>query len=480
MNYRMCAHLLGVILLIEAGLLAVPAVVAILFGESVMPFALTVGVLLVVALPWAIYRPKDQKIYTKDGFMCVAAAWMLMSLFGALPFVFSGAIPNYVDAVFETVSGFTTTGATILTAVEHLPKGILFWRSFSHWIGGMGVLVFMLAILPSDDGRAIHLLRAEVPGPTKGKLVPKLRKTARILYGIYIGLTALEFIALLLAGLPAYDAAVNSFATTGTGGFSVKNASIAGYGSPAVEWIVAVFMFLSGINFNLYFFLLIGRWREVIHSEELKVYGILCGTSVALICWNTVRACSGLGECVRNAFFQVSSIISTTGFSTLDYEAWPAFAKSIILLLTLTGACAGSTAGGLKLSRVMILVKNVRREIKHMLHPHSVNVIRMDGEVLDEGTVKGAANYFALYAVVLVALTVVVSLDGFDQTTNLTAALTCLNNVGPGFSVVGPAGNFAGFSVLSKIALTFGMLVGRLEIMPIFIFFSPASWKRGR
>lgn len=478
MNYRMIGYLLGVILAIEAALLLAPTLVAVLYGESVIPFLLTIAALLAVALPLVLFKPRNTRIYAKEGFICVASSWILLSAFGALPFVLSGAIPHYVDAFFETVSGFTTTGATILPAVEGLPYGILFWRSFTHWIGGMGVLVFMLAILPSTDGRAIHLLRAEVPGPTKGKLVPRLKQTALILYGIYVLLTLIETVALCIAGLPFYDALVNSFATAGTGGFALKNLSIAGYNNPAAEWIIAIFMFLCGVNFNLYYFLLIRRAREVWKNEELRTYLILCVASTLLIAANTYHMASGLGDCLRDAFFQVTSIMSTTGFSTLDYNAWPELSKTVIVLLTMFGACAGSTAGGLKISRLLILVKNGAREIKHMLRPRSINTVRLDGEPLSDETCRRASNYFVLYMGLIVVSMLLVSLDGFDMTTNLTATLTCVNNVGPGLNVVGPVGNFGGYSILSKIVLSLDMLLGRLEIMPMLILFSPTAWRK--
>ncbi len=478
MNYRMIGYLLGVIMTIEAALLLAPTLVAVICRESVVPFLLTIAALLVIGLPLMLFKPKNTRIYAKEGFICVASSWILLSAFGALPFVLSGTIPHYVDAFFETVSGFTTTGASILSAVEGLPYGILFWRSFTHWIGGMGVLVFMLAILPSTDGRAIHLLRAEVPGPTKGKLVPRLKQTALILYGIYVFLTLAETIALCIAGMPFFDALVSSFATTGTGGFALKNASIAGYNNPAAEWIIAIFMLLCGANFNLYYFLLIRRLRDIWKSEELRAYILICAASTVLIAVNTYHMASGFGDCIRDAFFQVTSIMSTTGFVTVDYNLWPEFSKALLVLLTMIGACAGSTAGGIKVSRLLILVKNGMREIKHILRPRSVNVTRLDGEPLADETCRTASNYFVLYLGLIVGTTLVLALDGFDLTTNLTATLACINNVGPGMNVVGPVGNFSGFSILSKIILSLDMLLGRLEIMPMLILFSPTAWRR--
>ena len=478
MNYRMIGYLLGIILLIEAALLCVPMVVALIFGESPFPFLITIGILALVALLPVLFRPKNTRIYAKEGFVIVALAWILMSLFGALPFVFSNAIPNYIDAVFETVSGFTTTGASILAAVEGLPLGILFWRSFTHWVGGMGVLVFMLAILPSDNGRAMHLLRAEVPGPVKDKLVPKMRQTALILYGIYAMLTLTLMIALLFSGMPLYDSVVNALATAGTGGFAVKNASIGAYNNPAAEWIIGIFMIVFGINFNLYFLLIVKRFTDFFKNRELRVYlSVLLGATL-LITLNTLSYYPTVGTTVRTAFFQVASIVSTTGFGSFNYNLWPSFSKSILFLLMLTGACAGSTAGGLKMSRVMLMFKNIFRSIKQLVMPRSVNVVRQEGEVIPERTLHATANYITIYFVMIVFMTLLVSLDGFDFETNISAVLACINNIGPGFSVVGPVGNFAGFSYLSKIILTFTMLAGRLELLPILILFSPALWKK--
>ena len=478
MNTRMIAHLLSIILLIEAALLIFPMAVAWIYGESLMPFLLTIGIMLLLALPFALHKPRNSRIYAKDGFVCVAAAWILMGAFGALPFVFSGAIPNYVSAFFETVSGLTTTGASILTEIESLPRGILFWRSFTHWIGGMGVLVFMLAILPLAGGQTMHLMRAEVPGPTKGKLVPKMRRTAMILYGIYIAMTAILVILLLLCRMPLFDALVNAFGTAGTGGFSVLNNSIAGYQNPAAEWVMAIFMILFGINFNLYYFLLIRRWREAVKSEELRVFLILVILTTTVIAINTWHLYEAAEVCLRTAFFQVSSIVSTAGFSTVNYDLWPELSKTVLILLMLTGSCAGSTAGGLKMSRVIILVKSTLREIRHVLRPRSINVVRLEGEAIPDETVRSATSYLALYMILFVLTVLLISVDGFSLETNLTATLACINNVGPGLKEVGPAGNFAGYSLFSQALLSLNMLLGRLEIMPVLILLTPRSWKK--
>ena len=478
MNYRMLRYLLGCILLIEAILMALPLAVSLISHEDFMPFVYTIVILLVISLPCVILKPKNTQIYAREGFVCVSAAWILLAVFGALPFIFSGAITNPIDAFFETVSGFTTTGATILSAVEHLPRGILFWRSFTHWIGGMGVLVFMLAILPSAGGEAIHLMRAEVPGPTKGKLVPKMRQTALILYGIYIALTVLQIIILLLCKMPLYDAIVNSFATAGTGGFSVLNDSIAGYQSPAVEWVIGIFMLLFGINFNLFFFLLIGRIKDVFKSQELRAYLAVVSASVLVILINTYHMFDSFGQGLRTVFFQVSSIITTTGFCTTEFNDWPVLSKTVIVMLMMIGACAGSTGGGLKISRIMILAKNIVREIKHMIRPRSVNVVRVDGEVVPDETLRSATGYLTVYIIVTILTMLIISIDNFSMETNLTAAISCVNNIGPALGEFGAFGNFAPYSNLSTFILSFAMLFGRLELVPMLVLFSPYAWKK--
>ncbi len=478
MNYRMLRYLLGCILLIEAILLLLPLATAMIYKEDILPFVYTICILLVISVPCVILKPKNTHIYAREGFICVSAAWILLSVFGALPFVFSGVIPNFIDALFETVSGFTTTGATILTAVEGFPRSILFWRSFTHWVGGMGVLVFMLAILPSAGGEAIHLMRAEVPGPTKGKLVPKMRQTALILYGIYIVLTCIEFIALLLCGFPLYDSIVTSFATAGTGGFSVLNSSIAGYANPAAEWVIAVFMILFGINFNLFFLVLIGKAKEALKSEELKVYLGVIAVSVVAVSLNIFHLIGNFGDSVRTAFFQVASIMTTTGFVTVEFNDWPVLSKTILTLLMIIGACAGSTAGGLKISRILILFKNIFREIKHMIRPRSVNVVRVDGEVISDETVRSATGYLTVYMLAIVICMVLIAIDGYSMETNITATLSCINNIGPALGNIGAMGNFSVFSPFSKVVLTLAMLLGRLEFVPMIVFFSPYAWKK--
>ena len=478
MNYRMLRYLLGCILLIEAILLLLPTAVALIYQEDILPFIYTISLLLIVSVPSVILKPKNTQIYAREGFVCVSAAWILMALFGALPFIFSGTITNPVDAFFETVSGFTTTGASVLQAVEHLPKGILFWRSFTHWIGGMGVLVFMLAILPSAGGEAIYLMRAEVPGPTKGKLVPKMRQTALILYGIYIVLTLIEVVALLFCQMPLFDSLVTSFATAGTGGFSILNNSIAGYQNPAAEWIIAIFMLLFGINFNLFFFVLIGKIKDVFKSEELRAYLGVVTVAVVLILVNTYQMFDSFGQGLRTVFFQVSSIITTTGFCTVEFNDWPVLSKTVIVLLMMIGACAGSTGGGLKISRILILAKNIVREIKHMIRPKSVNVVRVDGEVVPDETLRSATGYLTVYITVSILTMLLISIDGLSIETNLTAALSCVNNIGPALGEFGAFGNFSPYSDFSTFILSLSMLFGRLELVPMLVLFSPYAWKK--
>ena len=478
MNYRMLGYLLGIILLIEAALMTLPLTVSLIYGESPLPFLFSMAILVAAGILPVIFKPKNTRIYAQEGFVTAAASWILMSAFGALPFVFSGAIPNFIDAFFETVSGFTTTGASILTAIEGLPMGILFWRSFTHWVGGMGVLVLMLAILPADNNRAMHLLRAEVPGPTKDKLVPKMRHTALILYGIYMALTLILVIALLLTKMPLYDSLVNAFAVAGTGGFSVKNASIGAYGNPAAEWVIAIFMIVFGINFNIYFLLLLKRFKDAFKNEEVRTYLIICLLATVVISFNTFDAAIGTETTIRTAFFQVSTIISTTGFSSVDFNLWPSLSKTVLLFLMLIGSCAGSTAGGLKISRVILAIKNIFRNVRQMVRPRSVNVVRMDGAAVPTSTLHTVANFITMYLSVIVLSTLLISIDGFDLETNISASLACISNIGPGFSVVGPMGNYAGYSALSKLILSLNMLIGRLEIMPLLVLFSPGVWKK--
>ena len=478
MNRRIICRVLGMILLCLAVLMILPTIAGLWYGENVSHFIITMAITGAVGFVMTRVKPYSSVIYAKDGFVIVGLGWILMSLFGALPFVISGDIPNYIDAVFETVSGFTTTGASILENVEEMSQGCLFWRSFTHWIGGMGVLVFIMAVLPMSGEHSMHIMRAEVPGPTVGKLVPRVRQTAKILYLIYVAMTAVEVVLLLFGGMSLFDALIHAFGSAGTGGFSNKAASVGAYDSAYIEMVIAVFMALFAINFNLFFLILIGRWRDALKSEELHWYLAIIAASVLAIALGIRDIYGSMLTALRHAFFNVSSITSTTGFCTVDYVQWPEYCQWILVILMFCGACAGSTGGGLKTSRVAMIFKNIACEIRQMLHPRTVTRVQMDGKRVDETGMKAVNTFFACFMVLLVLGTFLVSLDGHDTATNFTAVLSCLSNIGPGISLVGPTGNFNIFSYASKIVLTFAMLIGRLEIYPILILFAPSTWKR--
>lgn len=478
MNRRIICRVLGMILLCLAALMILPTIAGLWYGENVSHFIITMVLTGAVGFAMTRVKPYSSVIYAKDGFVIVGLGWILMSLFGALPFVISGDIPNYIDAVFETVSGFTTTGASILENVEEMSQGCLFWRSFTHWIGGMGVLVFIMAVLPMSGEHSMHIMRAEVPGPTVGKLVPRVRQTAKILYLIYVAMTAVEVVLLLLGGMSLFDALIHSFGSAGTGGFSNKVASVGAYNSAYIEMVIAVFMALFAINFNLFFLILIGRWKDALKSEELHWYLAIIAASVLAIALGIRGMYGSMLTALRHAFFNVSSITSTTGFCTVDYVQWPAYCQWILVILMFCGACAGSTGGGLKTSRVVMVFKNITCEIRQMLHPRTVTRVQMDGKRVDETGMKAVNTFFACFMVLLILGTFLVSLDDHDTATNFTAVLSCMSNIGPGISLVGPTGNFNIFSYGSKIVLTFAMLIGRLEIYPILILFAPSTWKR--
>ncbi len=477
MNKKIVLSILGKILWAEAALLVLPLIVSIMYGNSCTPaFLITIAVAVIIALPLIFLCKTDNKrIYSKEGFVIVSLAWIIMSVIGCLPFVISGEIPSFFDALFETVSGFTTTGASILTDIEGMSEGLLFWRSFTHWIGGMGVLVFVLALSQELPDRSIHIMRAEMPGPIVDKLVPKAKETAKILYLIYIVLTLAEIVILVLCKMPLFEAVVHTFGTAGTGGFGVKADSIGSY-SPAIQWVIAVFMFIFGINFNLFYLILLKRIRSVFRSSELWVYVGVGVVSCALITFNIYDSCEGLSEALRLSAFQVSSVMTTTGYATADFNLWPGFSKTLLLILMFMGACAGSTAGGLKVSRVIILVKGMRRELHRLLHPRSVRTLKLEGKRLDEQTLSSANSYLTVYVASVVVIFLLLSIDNFDIETNFSATVACFNNIGPGLGVVGPAGNFSEYSVFSKLILTAAMLLGRLEIFPLLLCFSPATW----
>ena len=483
MNYKMMGRFIAQILMI-AGVFMLPALAISLYcGDTgaVYGFLLTLGAfVLVIGLLTLTCRGAASAFYAKEGLVCAGASWIVLSLLSCLPFYFSREIPSYLDALFEIVSGFTTTGASIVPEVEKLSKGILYWRSFSHWLGGMGVLVFLLALTQGGgkgQGFTMHLLRAESPGPNVSKLVPKMRKTAAILYVLYICLTILNVIFLLVGKMPLFEAVCTAFGTAGTGGFGIKNDSIAGY-SPYLQNVTTVFMALFGINFSCYYLLLIGNFRSVFKDEELRMYlGILVGATL-LIAWNLRGFYPTLGETFRHAAFQVSSIMTTTGFATTDFGRWPAFSQSILLLLMVIGACAGSTGGGLKCARALLLFKGLKRNIHQVLHHRRVQAIRINDQVVEEKVLDNANAYLSAYVIILFLSFLVISLDGYSIGTNFSAVLACFNNIGPGLEAVGPTCNFGGYSALSKLVLILDMLAGRLEIFPILVLFSHSTWKR--
>ncbi len=465
-------------MIFEAVFMVLPLITAFIYRERTgLWFLAVMALCVVIGLPLVRLKPRNKTFFAKESLVAVSLSWIVMSVVGALPFVFSGTIPSFVDALFETVSGFTTTGASILPAVENLPKCMLFWRSFSHWIGGMGVLVFVIAILPLSGGNNMYLMRAESPGPSVSKLVPKVRRTAMILYGIYIALTLLEIFFLLIGRMPMFDALTTTFGTAGTGGFGVKNDSIAGY-SPYLQNVVTIFMILFGVNFNVYFLLLMRKFARALRGDELWAYlGIIAG-SIALIVWDTRHLFPSLGEGIHHAAFQVASIMTTTGYATTDFNLWPAFSKAILVALMMIGACAGSTGGGIKVSRLIILIKYVLREFKTMIQPRRVNKVLMDGKAVDDETVRSINVFLIVYVIVFGLSVLIISLDEHDFATNFTAVAATIGNIGPGLSMVGPTSNYGFFSPLSKCVLIFDMLAGRLELFPMVLLFMPSTWKR--
>ena len=481
MNYKMMGRFIAQILAIEA-LFMVPAMgISLYYGESnaVLGFACAITLIIfTISVLWLTCHSSVRAFHAREGLVCVGASWIVLSLIGCLPFWISREIPLYIDAFFEIVSGFTTTGSSILSNVEGLSRGLLYWRSFSHWLGGMGVLVFLLAFTGGKgQGFTMHLLRAESPGPNVSKLVPKMRNTASILYILYIALTASDFLLLLAGDMPVFDAICTAFGTAGTGGFGIRNDSMASY-SPYLQNVTTVFMALFGINFSCYYLLLLRQWRSVFADEELRLYLLLVFGSIVLITLNLGDFYPTLAETVRHAAFQVSTIITTTGFATTDFDLWPAFSKSLLVFLMLVGACAGSTGGGLKCARLLLLMKNLGRNIQQTVRPRKVQVVRSNGQPVDEKILANADAYLAAYIIIIFLSFLMVSLDNFSFGTNFTAVLACFNNIGPGLEAVGPTCNFAGYSTLSKLVLCFDMLAGRLEIFPILALMSPMVWKK--
>ena len=482
MNVKMMGKFISQIIAIEAVFMIPALCISLYCGETaaVNGFLLTLGIMIVVAGGlYLICRKAGRLFGAREGLVCVGFSWIVLSLLGCLPFVFSGNIPKFIDAFFETVSGFTTTGASVVPSVEDLDKGILYWRSFSHWLGGMGVLVFLLAISPSGKGTGftMHLRRAESPGPDVGKLVPKMKQTAVILYTIYIALTVLNVIFLLAGGMSLFESVCTAFGTAGTGGFGVKNDSIAGY-SPYLQNVTTVFMFLFGVNFSIYYLLLLRQFRAVFKDEELRLYFGIAAASIVLIVLNIRPLYDTLEETIRHAAFQVSSIMTTTGYATTDFDLWPSFSKGILLMLMVVGASAGSTGGGLKCIRVLLLFKILGRNIRQILNPREVMVVRNNGKAVDEKVLSNTNAYLAAYVVIIIVSVLLISLDGFDFETNMSAVLACFNNIGPGMAAVGATCNYSAYGVFSKLVLSANMLAGRLEIFPILVLFSGSTWTR--
>lgn len=478
MNFSIIIYILGWVLKFEGIFFILPCLVALIYSEK-SGFAFLFTMLLCLILGFLITKRKvtNKVFYAREGFVTVALSWILLSVMGALPFTLSGEIPLFHNALFETISGFTTTGASILTDIEGLSKCSLMWRSFTHWIGGMGVLVFLLAVLPMAGGDSLHLMKAESPGPQVGKLVPRIRSTAIILYGIYIIITLVQIVLLLIGKMPLFDALTISFGTAGTGGFAIKNDSITGY-STYLQGVVTVFMILFGVNFNVYYLFLIKKPKQALKCEELKYYLMLIFASIFIITLYIWNSYGSLFKAFHHAAFQVASIITTTGYCTADFNLWPEVPKTILIMLMFVGACAGSTGGGIKVSRIIILLKTIKKEIVSFIHPRSVKRIRFEGRVLEQNIVSSVAVFIAAYAVIYVFSVFIISFDNFDFTTNFTAVAATINNIGPGLNEVGPAANFSGFGIVSKIVLMFDMLAGRLELYPMLLILAPATWRK--
>ncbi|MDD6036986.1 MAG: TrkH family potassium uptake protein [Lachnospiraceae bacterium] len=479
MNYSIILKIIGWVIQLEGIFFLPPAITGLFFGEQYDALIYMIlgasGILLGGLI--RLHKSSKTTFYAKEGFVAVALSWIIMSVIGAVPFVLTGDIPSYIDALFEIISGFTTTGSSILNNVEALSHANLLWRSFSHWIGGMGVLVFILAILPMTGGSTMNLMKAESPGPSVGKLVPKMQRTAFLLYAIYLAMTVVEILLLLAGGMPLFDSVCHAFGTAGTGGFGIKNDSIAGY-SVYLQNVITVFMFLFGVNFTFYYYILVRRIKDAFRMEEVRWYFLIFLGAVVLITISLVAAGGALGESIRIVAFQVASIMTTTGYATADFNLWPQFAKALLVCLMFIGACAGSTGGGIKVSRIMIYIKQVRKELMQQIHPKRIRVLKMDGKALEHSVIHSCNTLLMTYIVIFIVSLLLVCLDGFDMTTSFTSIAATLNNIGPGLNVIGPTGNFSEFSALSKFVLMFDMLAGRLEIIPMMVLFHPATWKK--
>ncbi|MGN0636861.1 MAG: TrkH family potassium uptake protein [Huintestinicola sp.] len=477
MNFRMIKYILGWILVFETLFLLIPLITAAVYGEScITAILLSIAVCLAVGGLLILKKPKNTELYSREGFVIVSMSWIVLSIFGALPFFFSGAIPNFIDALFETVSGFTTTGASILSEVESMPKAMLMWRSFTHWVGGMGVLVFIMAFIPLSGGQNIHIMKAESPGPSVSKLVPRVKTTALILYSIYFVLTLTEFVLLLFGGMSVFEALNTALATAGTGGFGIKNDSLGGY-SPYIQIVVTVFMVMFAINFSSYYFIISGKLKEAF-NKEVRVFLTIVLSAIAIITFNVRGLFDSIGEALRHVSFTVASIISTTGFSTVDFDVWPELSRTIIVLLMLVGGCAGSTGGGIKVTRIIILVKGLAKELEVMIHPKQLKKISVDSKPIEHEVVRSVNSYMVCYVLLFMASAALISIDGHDLITNFTAVSAAVNNIGPGLELVGPTQNFSFFSPISKLVLIFDMLAGRLELFPMLLLFSRATWKK--
>lgn len=477
MNINIILYTLGWVLNLEAIAMVLPLFCSLIYSEPIMPFLVAIGACALLGILLTLKKPKNTTMYSREGYASVALCWIVLSIMGSIPFMVSGCIPNFFDALFETVSGFTTTGASILPDVEIIPKGIIFWRSFTHWLGGMGIIVFLIAILPLFGGSNLYLIKAESPGPAVGKLVPKVKSTAKILYSIYIALTIVEIVLLLLGGMSLFDALTTSFGTAGTGGFGIRNSSMADF-SPYIQNVVTVFMLIFGVDFSIYYLILIKKFSSAVKSTEVRTYLGIVFSSAILIAFNCRHLFDNIFQALHHAFFQVASIITTTGYATVDYDLWPSFSKAIIVLLMFIGACAGSTGGGIKVSRIVILCKSIIKEIRVTAHPKSTVKLTMNGRVIEHETLRAVNVYMSAYVIIATASILIISFDNFDFTTNFTAVASAINNIGPGLAKVGPTQNFSIFSNLSTFVLTLDMLIGRLEIFPMLMLFSPLTWKK--